>query len=117
MGGNSIGSVFRVTTWGESHGEALGVVIDGCPPRLELSNEDIQSEMDRRKPGQGFGTSPRKEKDRVRILSGVFEGKTTGTPISFANEAHLSAGGICIEPVICEIPKYNTFSKSSGTNS
>ena len=81
MGGNSIGSLFRVTTWGESHGEALGVVIDGCPPRLELSDEDIQFEMDRRKPGQGFGTSPRKEKDRVRILSGVFEGKTTGTPI------------------------------------
>jgi chorismate synthase len=82
MGGNSIGSLFRVTTWGESHGEALGVVIDGCPPRLELSDEDLQSEMDRRKPGQGFGTSPRKERDRVRILSGVFEGKTTGTPIS-----------------------------------
>ena len=82
MGGNSIGSLFRVTTWGESHGEALGVVIDGCPPRLELSDEDLQSEMDRRKPGQGLGTSPRKEKDRVRILSGVFEGKTTGTPIS-----------------------------------
>jgi chorismate synthase len=81
MGGNSIGSLFRVTTWGESHGEALGVVIDGCPPRLELSDEDIQSEMDRRKPGQGFGTSPRKERDRIRILSGVFEGKTTGTPI------------------------------------
>ena len=82
MGGNSIGSLFRVTTWGESHGEAIGVVIDGCPPGLELSGEDIQAEMDRRKPGQGFGTSPRKERDRVRILSGVFEGKTTGTPIS-----------------------------------
>jgi chorismate synthase len=82
MGGNSIGSLFRVTTWGESHGEALGVVIDGCPPRLELSDENIQSDMDRRKPGQGLGTSSRNEKDRVRILSGVFEGRTTGTPIS-----------------------------------
>ncbi|MEO0249962.1 MAG: chorismate synthase, partial [candidate division WOR-3 bacterium] len=82
MGGNSIGSLFRVTTWGESHGEALGVVIDGCPPGLELSDEDIQIEMDKRKPNQGFGTSARKETDRVRILSGVFEGRTTGTPIS-----------------------------------
>ncbi len=82
MGGNSFGRLFRITTWGESHGEALGVVIDGCPPRIELSNEDIQEELDRRKPGQGKGSSPRKERDRVEILSGVFEGKTTGTPIS-----------------------------------
>jgi chorismate synthase len=82
MGGNSIGSLFRVTTWGESHGQALGAVIDGCPPRMDLSEEDIQKEMDRRKPGQGKGTSSRKERDRVSILSGVFEGKTTGTPIS-----------------------------------
>ena len=82
MGGNSFGSVFRITTWGESHGKALGVVIDGCPPRMELSEEEIQREMEKRRPGQGFGTSPRKEKDRVEILSGVFDGKTTGTPIS-----------------------------------
>jgi chorismate synthase len=82
MAGNSFGTLLRITTWGESHGEALGVVIDGCPPRMELSNEDIQKELDRRKPGQGKGSSPRKEKDRVEILSGVFEGKTTGTPIS-----------------------------------
>ena len=82
MGGNSFGTVFRITTWGESHGEALGVVIDGCPPRIDISNEDIQKELDRRRPGQGKGSSPRKEKDRVEILSGVFEGKTTGTPIS-----------------------------------
>jgi chorismate synthase len=81
MGGNSIGSLFRVTTWGESHGEGLGVVIDGCPPLMDLSEEDIQKEMDRRRPGQGMGTTPRKERDRVKILSGVFEGKTTGTPI------------------------------------
>jgi chorismate synthase len=82
MGGNSFGTLFRITTWGESHGEALGVVIDGCPPRVELSNEDIQKELDQRKPGRGKGSSPRTERDRVEILSGVFEGKTTGTPIS-----------------------------------
>jgi chorismate synthase len=82
MGGNSFGTLFRITTWGESHGEALGVVIDGCPPRIDLSNEDIQKELDRRKPGKGKGSSPRKESDRVEILSGIFEGKTTGTAIS-----------------------------------
>lgn len=82
MGGNSFGTLFRITTWGESHGEALGVVIDGCPSKIDLSEEDIQKEMDRRRPGQGMGTSPRKERDRVKILSGVLEGKTTGTPIS-----------------------------------
>ena len=82
MGGNSFGTLFRITTWGESHGEGLGVVIDGCPPRIDLSNKDIQKELDRRKPGKGKGSSPRKESDRVEILSGIFEGKTTGTPIS-----------------------------------
>src|SRR4030065_1201267 len=82
MGGNSFGTLFRITTWGESHGKALGVVIDGCPSKMELSEEDIQKEMDRRRPGQGVGSSPRKERDREEILSGVFEGKTTGTPIS-----------------------------------
>jgi chorismate synthase len=82
MAGNSFGTLFRITTWGESHGEALGVVIDGCPPRVDFSNEDIQKELNRRRPGQGKASSPRKERDRVEILSGVFEGKTTGTPIS-----------------------------------
>jgi chorismate synthase len=82
MGGNSFGTLFRVTTWGESHGKALGVVIDGCPPRIEISEEDIQKEMEKRRPGQWIGSSPRKEKDRIEILSGVFEGKTLGTPIS-----------------------------------
>ena len=82
MGGNSLGSLFKITTWGESHGEALGVVVDGCPSRMELSEDDIQREMDRRRPGQGMGTSPRKERDRVRVLSGIHEGRTTGTPIS-----------------------------------
>jgi len=82
LGGNSFGNLFRITTWGESHGKALGVVIDGCPPGIELSEEEIQKEMDRRRPGQGLGTSLRQEKDRVEILSGLFEGRTTGTPIS-----------------------------------
>ncbi len=82
MAGNSFGTLFRITTWGESHGEALGVVIDGCPPTIDLSVEEIQKELDRRRPGQGAGSSPRKEGDRVEILSGVFEGRTTGTPIS-----------------------------------
>lgn len=82
MGGNSFGTIFRITTWGESHGKALGVVIDGCPPAIELSEGDLQKAMEKRRPGQGMGTSPRKERDKVEILSGVFEGKTTGTPIS-----------------------------------
>ncbi len=81
MSGNTFGRLFRVTTWGESHGAAVGAVIDGCPPRLELSPEDIQRELDRRRPGLP-STSPRDEEDRVEILSGVFEGRTTGTPIS-----------------------------------
>ncbi len=81
MIGNSFGFLFRVTTWGESHGPAVGCVVDGCPAGLELSEEDIQKELDRRRPG-GKLSSARRERDRVKILSGVFEGKTTGTPIS-----------------------------------
>ena len=81
MAGNSFGRFFSVTTWGESHGPALGAVIDGCPPLIALSPEDIQKDMDRRRPGKAF-TSPRNETDRVEILSGVFQGLTTGTPIS-----------------------------------
>ena len=82
MGGNSFGTLFRVTTWGESHGKALGVVVDGCPPRIELSEKDIQRDLERRRPGKHAASSPRKERDRIEILSGVFDGKTTGTPIS-----------------------------------
>ena len=82
MSGNTFGKLFRVTTYGESHGNALGCIIDGCPPQLELSPEDIQSELNRRKPGQSDVTTQRKEDDNVEILSGVFEGKTLGTPIS-----------------------------------
>jgi len=82
MAGNTLGKLFRITNWGESHGKAIGVVVDGCPPLLELNQADIQKELDRRKPGQSKITTPRKEDDKVEILSGVFEGKTTGTPIS-----------------------------------
>jgi chorismate synthase len=86
MPGNSFGNLFRITTWGESHGPALGVVIDGCPAGLDISERDIQRELDRRRPGQSRITTQRKEPDRVEILSGVFEGKTLGTPISLMIE-------------------------------
>lgn len=82
MAGSSFGTIFRITTWGESHGKAVGVVIDGCPAGLALSEEAIQPFLDRRKPGQSRYTTKRNEDDRVEILSGVFEGVTTGTPIS-----------------------------------
>lgn len=82
MNGSTFGNIFRISTWGESHGKAIGVVIDGCPAGLELCEEDIQKFLDRRKPGQSRFTTQRKEADQVEILSGVFEGKTTGTPIS-----------------------------------
>lgn len=80
--GNTFGHLFRITTFGESHGGGVGVVIDGCPPRLEISAEEIQTELDRRRPGQSKITTPRKEADTCEILSGVFEGKTLGTPIA-----------------------------------
>ena len=80
--GNTWGRLFRVTTWGESHGAALGAVVDGCPPRLPLSEADIQPDLDRRAPGQSHLVTQRKETDTVRILSGVFDGQTLGTPIS-----------------------------------
>lgn len=80
--GNTFGHLFRITTWGESHGGGVGVVVDGCPPRLELTEADIQPDLDRRRPGQSKIVSPRKEADRIQILSGTFEGKTLGTPIS-----------------------------------
>lgn len=81
MSGNSIGKLFQVTTWGESHGPALGAVIDGCPPGIDLEEADIQKELNRRKPGQIASASARREQDLVEIMSGTFEGKTTGTPI------------------------------------
>ncbi len=82
MAGSTFGKIFQITTWGESHGAGIGVVIDGCPAGLSLSAEDIQIYLDRRKPGQSRYTTQRKESDSVEILSGIFEGKTTGTPIS-----------------------------------
>jgi chorismate synthase len=81
MAGNTFGHLFRITTFGESHGGGVGVVVDGCPPNLFLSVEDIQSELDRRRPGQSAITTPRQEQDQIHILSGLSEGKTTGTPI------------------------------------
>lgn len=82
MAGSSFGTLFRITTWGESHGKAVGAVVDGCPAGLALCEADIQKYLDQRKPGQSAFSTPRKESDQVEILSGVFEGKTTGTPIS-----------------------------------
>jgi len=81
MAGNSFGQLFRITTFGESHGGAVGCVIDGCPPGISITEAEIQKELDRRKPGQSKITTPRKEADTIKILSGYFEGKTTGTPI------------------------------------
>lgn len=86
MSGNSFGKLFTVTSFGESHGPAIGCVVDGCPPGLALSEEDIQVDLDRRKPGTSRFTTQRREDDRVRILSGVFEGQTTGTPIGLLIE-------------------------------
>ena len=86
MSFNTFGRVFRFTTWGESHGPALGVVVDGCPPGLALSEADIQPFLDKRRPGQSRFTTQRQEPDQVRILSGIFEGRTTGTPISLMIE-------------------------------
>ena len=82
MAGSSFGNIFRITTWGESHGKGIGVVVDGCPAGLPLCEEDIQKFLDRRKPGQSKFTTQRNESDTVEIVSGIFEGKTTGTPIS-----------------------------------
>ena len=93
MAGSTFGNIFKITTWGESHGKALGVVVDGCPAGLPLSEEDIQKYLDRRKPGTSAITTQRKEADQVEILSGVFDGKTTGTPISLMvrNTSQISA--------------------------
>ena len=82
MSGSVYGTIFKISTWGESHGAGVGVVVDGCPAGLPLNEEDIQKYLDRRKPGQSKFTTARSEGDKAEILSGVFEGKTTGTPIS-----------------------------------
>ena len=82
MAGSTFGDQFKIMTWGESHGKGIGVVVDGCPAGLSLCEADIQKYLDRRKPGQSKFTTQRQEGDQVEILSGVFEGKTTGTPIA-----------------------------------
>jgi len=86
MAGNSFGTLFRITTFGESHGQALGAIVDGCPPGLALSEADLQKDLDRRRPGTSRHTTQRREPDQVRILSGVYEGYTTGTPIGLLIE-------------------------------
>ena len=92
MSGNKFGKLFNFISWGESHGEAIGCVIDGVPPNIALSTDDIQIFLDKRKPAQSRFTTQRKEADKVHIMSGVFEGKTTGTPISLIiyNQDHRS---------------------------
>ena len=86
MAGNSFGQIFRFTTWGESHGPAIGVVVDGVPPRVPFAEADAQVYLDRRRPGQSRFTTQRQEPDQVKILSGVFEGQTTGAPVSMMIE-------------------------------
>ena len=81
MSGNTFGTLFTLTSFGESHGPAIGAIVDGCPPGIELSAADLQPDLDRRRPGQSKFTTQRREADEVEIMSGVFEGKTTGTPI------------------------------------
>jgi len=83
MSGNTLGTLFTLTSFGESHGVAIGGIVDGCPPGLDLSEEDLQIDLDRRKPGTSKHVTQRNEEDKVEILSGVFEGKTTGAPIGF----------------------------------
>ena len=86
MAGNTFGESFRFATWGESHGPAIGCVVDGVPPRIPLSENDLQVWLDRRRPGQSRFTTQRREPDQVRILSGVYEGATTGAPIGLVSE-------------------------------
>ena len=87
MSGNTFGRLYCVTSFGESHGPAIGCVVDGCPPNLALAEDDIQRHLDRRKPGTSRHVTQRRESDRVEILSGVFEGRTTGTPIALAGRS------------------------------
>ena len=100
MAGSTFGNIFKITTWGESHGKGVGVVVDGCPAGLSLCEEDIQKFLNRRKPGQSKFTTPRKEDDSVEILSGVFEGKTTGTPISLMVRTSSPRITVKLHPII-----------------
>lgn len=116
MAGSTFGTAFSITTWGESHGTGVGVVIDGCPAGLALSEADIQSFLDRRRPGQSIYTTPRKEADKVSILSGVFEGRTTGTPIMLAvyNETQRSKDYAAIMDIYRPGHADYTFDKKYG---
>nr|WP_297864535.1 chorismate synthase [uncultured Acetatifactor sp.] len=116
MAGSTYGTVFRITTWGESHGKALGVVIDGCPAGLELEEGDIQLYLDRRKPGVTRIATPRKEADAVEIMSGVFEGRTTGTPISLMVRNTSQISGDYSEIASCYRPGHAdyTFDRKYG---
>lgn len=116
MAGSTYGTVFRITTWGESHGKALGVVVDGCPAGLELEERDIQLYLDRRKPGATGIATPRKEADAVEILSGVFEGRTTGTPISLMIRNTSQISGDYSEIASCYRPGHAdyTFDRKYG---
>ena len=93
MAGSIYGNIFAVSTWGESHGQGVGAVVDGCPAGIELNEEDIQQFLNRRKPGQTKYSTPRKESDEVEILSGIFDGKTAGTPISLLIRNHSQRSG------------------------
>lgn len=116
MAGSTLGIVYRITTWGESHGPGLGVVVDGCPAGLPLSTNDIQTYLDRRKPGQSRMATPRKEADAVEILSGVFEGKTTGAPISLLVRNTSQRSGDYSEIAACYRPGHAdyTFDQKYG---
>lgn len=117
MSGNTFGTLFRLTTYGESHGPGLGGVVDGCPPGIPLCEADIQKELDRRKPGSSPASTARKEPDTVRLLSGVFEGQTTGTPIAFhiENRDHRSADYSAIKDLFRPGHADLTFQAKFGT--
>lgn len=116
MAGSTLGIIYRITTWGESHGPGLGVVVDGCPSGLPLNTNDIQTYLDRRRPGQSRITTPRREADAVEILSGVFEGKTTGAPISLLVRNTSQRSGDYSEIAACYRPGHAdyTFDQKYG---
>lgn len=116
MAGSTLGIIYRITTWGESHGPGLGVVVDGCPAGLPLETNDIQTYLNRRKPGQSRMTTPRKEADAVEILSGVFEGQTTGAPISLLIRNTSQRSGDYSEIAACYRPGHAdyTFDQKYG---
>ena len=116
MTGNTFGKIFKLTTFGESHGPAIGCVIDGCPANLEITEEDIQKELDKRKPAQSSITTQRKEDDKVQILSGIFEGKTTGTPIALLimNKDHKSSDYSIIKDIFRPSHGDYTYFKKYG---